>query len=231
MATMGQIYLAEAILILIGLLSFWQKEKKVIIFLLSWIIIAPVPTAVVDLPHGLRSLFMLPPLIILSALGFYSLTNLKNKIPLVAIILFFLVQLSFFLQKLYFLAPAEYSNFWAYPAKVASMVALNNKDKYDYIFLSDKIDSLEFAYPTYARVDPKVIISQNKSKIYIGYYQFKQFDNVYLGHIPEGEIDSFIDMLDKKVLYIGSPNDKNSIKDYESIKSIDESIGLIIKRK
>lgn len=231
MATMGQLYFAEVILILIGLLSFWQKTKRIISFLLFWITIGPIPTAIIDLPHALRSAFMLPPFIILSALGLYTLFNSKNKIFLAIISLFFLIQTIFFFQKLYFLAPYAYSNFWAYPAKIASMVALNNKDKYDYIFLSDKIDSLEFAYPTYARVDPKVIISQNKSKIYIGAYQFKQFDNVYLGHIPEGEVDSFIDTLDKKVLYIGSPNDKNSIKDYESIKSIDESIGLIIKRK
>lgn len=185
MATMGQIYFVEVILIFCGILTLWQKNRKLFLFFIAWLIIAPIPTAIVDLPHALRSSFMLPPLIMLSALGLVAVLNTKNKILIIVLGTLFIVQFTFFIQKLYFLAPNEYSNFWSYSAKTASEQALQNKDKYKYVFLSDSIDSIEFAYPVYGRVDPSQVISQNKNHTELGGLQFKKFDNVYIGHIPD----------------------------------------------
>jgi len=185
MATMGQIYFVELILILLGILTLWQKNKRLLLFLVAWLIIAPIPTALVDLPHGLRSSFMLPPLIILSGLGLTMILNYKNRVVLFILGLTFTIQFTFFIQKLYFLAPKEYGNFWSYSAKTASEQALQNKGKYKYVFLSDAIDNIEFAYPVYGRVDPSLVISQNKNHTELAGLQFKKFDNVYIGHIPD----------------------------------------------
>lgn len=230
MATMGQIYLIEIILILAGLFIFWQKYKKNLIFLILWLILAPIPTAVIDLPHALRSSFMLPPLILFSALGLTVILNQKNKVIFLLIFTVFVIQFIFFTQKLYFLSANEYSSFWSYSAGVASELAITNKDKYKFIFLSDMIDSIEFAYPAYAKIDPVLVISQNKNKTSLASLTFKKFDNVYIGHIPKGDISQFIDNLDGSVLFIGTADTKNYLKDYETVEDKKGLAILTIKK-
>lgn len=230
MATMGELYGIEIVLISLGLLFFWQKEKKKIIFFLFWIIFAPIPSAIVDSPHALRSAFMLLPLLILSALGLDTILKQKNKFLLSFVTLLFIIQFVFFVQKLYFLAPNEYGNFWSYPAKMASQIAIQNKDKYTYIILSDKIDDIEFAYPAYTKVQPEQIIDQNKNAPILNGYNLKRYGNVYVGFIPDGEISRFLESLKESVLYIGPASIKNYLNDYESIEGKDKNPALVLKR-
>lgn len=231
MATMGELYFVELVLIFIGLLVFWVKQKRFILFCLLWILLAPIATAVVDSPHALRSSFMLPPLILLSALGLLAVLNYKNKLIFSLVLIFFIIQFTFFIQKLYFLAPKEYSNFWSYPAKLASNLAIKNRNQYNYIILSDKIDSIEFAYPVYAKVNPKLVISQNKNKTQIDKYSLKKFDNVYIGYIPATEIDNLMSTLKGSVFYIGSASEVESLKNFQTTDNLDNTKALVIKYK
>lgn len=227
MATMGEIYLVEIVLIFIGLLTLWQKNKKLTIFFVSWLSLAPIPTAIVDLPHALRSSFMLPPLVFFSALGLTVILNKKNKLILYFISAVFIIQFFFFFQKLYFLAPNEYSQFWSYPAKKAAEIALENKANYDYVIISDRIDNMEFAYPVYAKIPPRDVILQNNEKTALASYQFKKFDNVFIGFIPDGEIDRFINSLGKSVMYIGNSNDKQYLQNFETVSGLDLKEALV----
>ena len=228
MATMGQVFLAEAILIIVGILTLW-KQKKLFLFLFLWLVIAPIPTAIIDLPHALRSSSMLPPLILLSAIGLVKIINTKNKTLLKVIFLIFTIQFVFFIQKMYFLAPNEYGSFWSYSAKLASEQALQNKNKVKYIFLSSRIDNIEFAYPLYGKVDPSVVISQNKISTKVGDFSFKKFDNVYIGYVPSKEIQKFLDGLEGPSLYIGIPDESNYLQNYQIIQGKDKLSILIIK--
>lgn len=230
MATMGEIYLVDLVFIIGGLLAFWAKTKKKILFLIFWLLIAPIPTAIVDLPHALRSAFMLPPLVILSSLGLLTLINNRRRILLLIISVLFAIQSVFFLQKLYFLAPAEYGNFWSYPAKLAAEQAMENRDNFSLIFLSDSIDSLEFAYPVYAKEDPDKIIKANQTAEKIGTYTFKRYGNVYIGHIPDSDTERFLNDINQPVLYIGPSGMKNFLKDYETINGKDNLPSLVLKR-
>lgn len=231
MATMGEIYLADLPLILIGLLIYWAKYKKIILFLLFWVVIAPIPSAFIDFPHALRSSFMLPPLIFLSVLGFTAILRFKNKLLINLVVLLFIIQFIFFAQKLYFLAPNEYSNFWSYPAKLASQIALENKNKYNQIILSDKIDNIEFAYPVYAKVDPNLIIAQNRKKFLLKDNYIKEFDNVYIGYVPDNQAENFINSLKGSTLYISSLNGLKFLSKPEFINGLDGLSALVLERK
>lgn len=231
MATTGQIFLVEAVLIIIGLFNNWNKSPRNLLFLIGWLILAPIPTAILDLPHALRSAFMLPPLIIFSSLGLVTILQLRNKLPLILISTFFIIQFIFFVQKLYFLSPNAYSNFWAYPAKLASEIAEKEKSKYKYVILSDKIDNIEYAYPVYGRIKASDIISQNQHKILLNNSLFKKFDNVYIGEISNQEAESFIRSLDGSVLFIGNSHASNYLSNYEIINGRDSTTALILKKK
>ena len=231
MATMGGIYFADLILIFIGLVVFWYKERRTVLFLIFWLLLAPIPTAIVDTPHALRSAFMLPPLILFSAIGLANVINYKNKVFLVLILLLFIIQFIFFIQKLYFLAPKEYSNFWSYSAKLASEIAKENKNQYDYIILSDRIDNIEFAYPVYTKIDPKIVISQNQERVLLNDSRLKKFDNVYIGYIPETQVEEFIHSLEGSVLYVGSSGDKRFLNNPEIINGLDGLEALTLKKK
>lgn len=230
MATMGELYAVEIVLIVIGLLNFWQKERRTISFLLFWIFIAPIPTALIDLPHVLRSSFMLPPLLLLSALGLSVILTNKNKTLLFIISLIFIIQFIFFIQKLYFLAPMEYNNFWSYSARIASEITKQNINNFKYILLSDEIIDIEFAYPVYAKVDPSVVISQNNKKTILSNLSFKRFGNVYIGYISNKEIQNFIQNLDGSVLYITTLDGLKYLKNPEKIVSKDGVVTLVLSR-
>ncbi len=230
MATMGEIYLIELFLIFIGILSFWQEQKRILIFLMSWILIVPIPSAIVDFPHALRSSFMLPPLLILSSLGLEVILRNKNKLIICLVLLFFIIQFVFFAQKLFYLAPFEYSNFWSYSAKLASDIAVQNKNKYDYVILSDRISDIEFAYPVYAKLNPALVISQNQKKSDLSNAKFKQFGNVYIGYVPIQEAERFISTLNGSVLYIDTADSIKYLSSYETITGSGGSSNLILYR-
>lgn len=230
MATMGEIYLIELFLIFIGILSFWQKQKRLLIFLMSWILIVPIPTATVDLPHALRSSFMLPPLLILSSLGLEVILRKKNKLIIYLILFVFSIQFIFFTQKLFFLAPFEYSNFWSYSAKVASDIAIQNKNKYDYIILSDRINDIEFAYPVYAKLNPILVISQNQRKSDLSNMQFKKFGNVFIGYVRIQEAEKFISTINGSVLFIDTDDSIKYLSSFETITGGEGSTNLISHR-
>lgn len=230
MATMGQVYLAMLVLFMAGLLALWQQEKKILIFLLLWILLSPLASAMIDTPHSLRSSFMLPPIIIISSLGLASLVARKNKVYLIVVSVLFLVQFTFFVQKLFFLAPNEYSRFWSYPAKLVSEMAMENKDKFKLVVISDRIDNVEFAYPVYARIDPSLTIVQNRQRTAVQDLKFKKLDNIYIGFVPPQNVEKFLENLGGSILYIGSAEEIKSLSSFETIAGLDGLPALAIKR-
>lgn len=174
---------------------------------------------------------MLPPLIIISASGFVTLLDQKNKLGIFLVASFFFIQFLFLIQKLYFLAPNEYSNFWSYPAKLAFKIAASEKANYDYIILSDRINDMEFAYPVYSKADPDEVIAQNKQRVNLMSYPVKKFDNIYIGSITEKELLNFISRLPGSVLYLGTKSEGENLSGYEVIKSLNKEASLVLKRK
>lgn len=230
MGTTGEIYFVEIILIFVGIVTFWQRQRRLIFFLLLWVLLAPIPSAIVDLPHALRSSFMMPPLLIFSAFGLMTILNYRNKYLLFLITSLFAIQFVFFAQKLYFLSPNEYSNFWSYPAKLASETAIENKDKYNYIIISDRIDDIEFAYPLYAGIRADQIIDQNKKRADLAAYKFKKYKNIYIGYVPDRELGNFLEGLNTTVLYIGSTASKDYLTGAELVEGKDKQLVLTVKR-
>ena len=235
MSTMGEFYLIEIILMILGLVYLIRNHIREFWFLIIWVLLAPIPTTLLLESHALRNSLMMPPLILLSAAGLYYLWDLfvNKKIywPLILVGVVFLIQFAFFAERLYFLAPNELSRFWSYPAKLASETVLSEKSDYDFIILSDKIDNIEYAYPSYNHVSPNLVISQNQQRTKLGDLQFKKFGNVYIGQIPDSQINDFINNLNGSVLFIGSSSERQNVENYQILSGKDKQDALIVKKK
>ncbi len=179
---MGEMYLAEFLLILLGIVFLWQQNKKTLLLLSCWILISPLATMLVSSAHALRSSFLLLPLSMLSAVGFSYLWELSKKkwlekTAVVIVIIALAVQFTFLIDRVYFLYPKQFGHFWSLLARNVSKEAVSDSAKFDYVVISDQIDAINLAFPVYAKIDPnKVIVQYNK--------QLKQYGNIYIGDAP-----------------------------------------------
>ena len=235
MATIGYFYLIEVLTICLGFVALiLKKHWKILGLLLLWILVAPLATASISDPHGLRSAFMLPGLLLVSALGIHLLMSFEKYRMLVlgVLLISFIAQFIYFGEKLYFLAPSSFGRFWAEEGKNAAVLAFDNKHHYDFVIISDKIDSIEYSYPAYTSVDPReVIIQHPKSESFLESSPgFKKFDNVYIGNLSAEQIRRDAESSQKSILYIGKNDEKEHFANYESIKGCDKNDQLIIAR-
>jgi hypothetical protein len=136
--TVGAFYKSDLPLLLAGFIYLIylvvKKKSKESLFLLFWILIAPLPSAIsAEAPHAARSMFMLGSMQILSAAGLISLLNLfKNKIIKVFVITLFALFTGFYFVKYlhdyYQNYSARYAIEWQYGMK--QIVEYLNKQKY-----------------------------------------------------------------------------------------------------
>jgi len=233
MSEMGEFYWVEAFLMVVGLVFLVVKrERKKLILLSVWILVAPLASAITGGPHALRSAFLLPPLILLSATGVVEGLSLlpKRRLIILGLMTLWFFQFTLYLERVYFLAPQKHGRFWSEMAKTVSLVTMEQKEKYDLILLSDKIDNIEYAYQVYARLDPVGVISQNQKPIEMrGVKELKQFGNVLIGQFPDTEI--FIKSLSGNILYIGDIAEKNRFSQFQILEAGDKTGGIVFYQK
>lgn len=151
----GMFYLAEMGLLFIGLYHLAKNERKSLILIVCWILITPLATMLLGQTHALRNNFMLPPFLLISA---YAMSIISNRAKLMFVSLIF-IQLTYVLVTVYYFAPNKFGSFWSEKAKIESLKAIE-KSKSEKVILSTDIDNIEYAYPVYAKIDPKEVISQ-----------------------------------------------------------------------
>ena len=101
---MGMLLLADAVLILAGLIQFIRKgTNKYFLFVLLWLVIAPLPAILSrDRVHAVRSLHMVIPLIMISSLALYNLFTKASR-KLIGIVFIFVFAAGYLLNYVYYL--------------------------------------------------------------------------------------------------------------------------------
>jgi len=155
----GIFYLWGIFFIIPGFLVLTKIEKKKMIAIIAWILLAPIPAAVsVPAPHALRSLNMIPIPQLLIALGmvwflFFVGRRYRQTASavLIGVILYFMV--SFF--ALYF---GEYANKsssgWADGYKQLAEYVFENENKYEKILISGHYWQPYSYFLFYKKYDP-----------------------------------------------------------------------------
>lgn len=222
MFQMGLLFWFEIITVILGMVFGWIKYKRTTILLLLWVFIVPLATAMVGPPHTLRNSFMFPAFCFLSALGvtylFAKPKSVIKKLLIIFLALLLSIQLIFAYSKMYYIFPIANSRFWAYPAKEAVNIGLLEKDNYDYIIISTRINDVEYAYYVYAAEDPEKVMIGGEEIALEQLSDFKRFGNVYLGTEDNEKWLSLADSLEGSVLMVlDSDKDISALKDYETI--------------
>lgn len=144
--TVGPLLLIEAPFLLIGLIYLLKNRRKQWSqFLLWWLVIGPIPAMIGrEVPHPLRSYNLLPPLIIITALGIYQIMT-RSRLYLIYGL--FAVNSLFFLQHYFFVYPVYSAPDWQYGYQEAVVFARQNEDQVDkIIFTSFYGQSYIFTY-------------------------------------------------------------------------------------
>lgn len=78
----GQLYFWQLPFVIAGILFLLKKYRQQALLLLSWLFLSPLPASFsFPSPHALRSLLMLPPLVIFTAVGLYYVSTIfRTKI-------------------------------------------------------------------------------------------------------------------------------------------------------
>lgn len=239
----GVIYLFELPLLIGFLYSlFITKDKKPLILILIWLLIAPIPAALTQGRGfaGNRSVIMLPALTIMSAIGFYELYRLQisrlNKllfsVSIFGYLLICLLSFLAFLENYFILSPYKTSKDMLYGnLEVASWLTKNQSDKKKVIV--SKSLSEPHIYIAFAnRWNPADY--QEESKNWREYSNkglsfLDQLDGYKLGKYSFGTVDYNKHLTDGGILLVGKPDEfPSDVKPVAKFMYPDGGVSVIV---
>lgn len=156
---MGMLYLFELPLILIGIYLLLKNKNKTAIFLLLWLIIAPIAASpATPNPHANRSLPMIVALEIIVAFALSSIYFASNfrfkKIVLTAFLLFAISSFFIYLHNYYVHYPYMKAEFWQFGYKEAAIESEKLKDSYQKINVDRSIEQAYAFWLFNSKYDP-----------------------------------------------------------------------------
>ncbi len=155
----GQLYLILLPLILLGIWKMVRERKKWQLFMLGWLVIAPIPGAITrDAPHSLRTIFMTVPLVMCAVMG---VSRIKEQFTpkifhafSVVIIILLIASTYIFWQNYSKDYKKDYSWVWQYGYKQAMEFVKTNGDYYDRIIFTKKYGEPHEFLLFYLQYDP-----------------------------------------------------------------------------
>ena len=229
LGNMGMFYLFEMPFFISGLIFYLKQKNKFSLFLIFWILLAPIPAALVGRSFAVRSLNMLPaPFIFVSAGIVYIADKFRRK----SFRMFFntlltLAVIGFMMHtliKYYFEYPVYGATWWGWENKTALDYAKTRENQYDRIFISDYYTGTPLAFAVYNSYDPlkfrravnnPVTIADNRRLVKLGKY--------YFGSLDLDKERLLKNIIPPRSLYIGRPEEPESGL---TINAPDDSRGL-----
>lgn len=223
----GMVIFPDLLLIALGLMVVFRKLSRKGKFLLLWLLLAPLPSALSrDQVHAVRSLNMVIPLVFLAALGAEELLSKKNFKTLVfgGVYLVFYV---FFLDS-YFVHLSKHNSkswYWGHKQVVDEVSPIQGN--YKKIVMQQSFEQPFIFFLFYQKYDPvefqkQLVFSESK---YGDVGLFGKLDNIEFREINWPQ-----DRKDSGVLYIADPikippeetNDQGKFNVISEIKYLDE---------
>lgn len=191
----GMLYLIDAPFILAGILLLYSKHKRIWTLLIVWLLLAPLPTALVGRAYGLRSLVILPILQVFAGYAFYQLFLWvkKSKLNLSLFILtcvLYVSSVGIWTVRYIYQYPS-YGRYW-YDSTMfeALQFAKTRENIYDHIIITQSYGEESMYYAFYNQIDPRVYRQAKANKLTIDGVPMIQIGKYYFGDIrPKGPIE------------------------------------------
>lgn len=199
----GELYFWQLPFIVAGVIYLLKRYRQQALFLLSWLLLAPIPASFsLPAPHALRSLLMLPPIIIFTAVGvYYTYAYFKNNIArLVFVIVLAGIMLvsSFVFARSYVVRNSTTaSNDWGDGYKQLITSIKPRYERYDKVVISGHFWQPYMYTLFYTHYDPK-LYQQKGSQVGFDKFIFggtswdqrlhrSELDNVDLGELTKSK--------------------------------------------
>lgn len=195
LANHGMLYLLDAPLILMGLILLYQKNRRAWYFLFAWLLLAPLPTALVGRAYGLRSLAMLPVPQILAAYTLFSWYQSTKKSKIIGFLLTIYLALYtlgvFNWLHRYIAQYPSYGRYWYdAPMQDAITYTKEREDKYDQIIISQSYGEVSMYYAYLNQIHPGIYREAKANKIMVDGVPMIKIGKYYFGDIrPKGPIE------------------------------------------
>ena len=160
---MGLMYLIELPLLITGIISLAKSRTQNKNIVWALLLIGPVAASLTtNTPHAIRSLLMLPGLIILTAFGIHSyfwwLQTIKPKklapVLSLATCSLFIVNIFFYLNLYYIVSPFHFSQDWQYGYKQLVTKINQVENQYNQIIVTNKYDQPHIYFAFYNQINP-----------------------------------------------------------------------------
>ncbi len=236
--SVGIMYAIELPLFLYGMFLLLKTKQKIGLFLLGWILISPIGSALTsdDIPNMQRTLFMYIPIVICVGYGIYNLMKFVSVSPVqfwgltVFLTLTFSYSVMFYSHQ-YFVHVDVYRPWYrqsGYQELVKSVTAISSQYKRVVVTNRESAPTIFFLF--HEKYDPKSFISETKDST------FRDYDRINFGKyefsIEECPLKWVVDnghktLTGKKnVLYVNSGlcKDEDNIKVLKQIERSDGSV-------
>ncbi|HUV71487.1 MAG TPA: glycosyltransferase family 39 protein [Clostridia bacterium] len=189
---MGQMYLIEAPLLILGLYFLLKCRPKNWQILFWWLAVAPVASALTfQSPHAIRALNLVVPLTMVTA---YGIDNLKKRmeksrlsliVTVALVILAYLGNFAFYLYQYYVRYPQLYPAAWEDGFKQLGNYLVENQENFGKIYITNRYDQPYILLAFYLKYPPAEF--QREAKLSLrdqyGFSTVEHFDKFYFGPI------------------------------------------------
>lgn len=170
---MGEMYYFEIILLVFGIWYLvYREDRKKVWLVLGWLLLAPIPGSLTADGgyHATRLFIMLPPLMILNALGLVFLLQTllfglgKWKLGRWGVLgvfgVFFVLNTGFYFHRYYEHYPVESWRWWHVGFKESMQYIAQHQNEYEKVFFNNTYEPSLNRYLMWTQADPKRIQSQ-----------------------------------------------------------------------
>lgn len=232
---MGLLYLWEWPLLLIGLWALWSSRipRNILVFLISYLLIAPLPAAITtQAPHAMRAYTVIPVLQLIEALGIWFIVRslrMKQLQVFAAVVGIFVASgMSLFWRGYFVRFPAEQSDSFQFAMSSAISYAVSVTDRYERIDMANRgalyQSYMFFLY--YTRFDPETYLSLGGT-ISGGYDATHRIRTYSFGFLPDRA-----ENLDDGTLYFYDANDAPTGVDIvKRFTNADGKLAIVAVRK